>query len=160
MQGRGLGRRRRYPPPYPPYPPYMPFPYPPSMMPPSSPLMTRRTTQRAGVKPGVLRVAVACVGRGGLDDYVSMQFGRAPAFTIVDLEGGQVKNVVVEPNQYMYQPHGVGIAVAQHMANRGVQVIIAGRFGPNATSVLQSVGIKMVTVPPNTRVKDALRFIS
>ncbi|MCS7385221.1 MAG: hypothetical protein NDF55_00580 [archaeon GB-1867-005] len=146
----GRGRRRGY--------PFMPYQLPPPMMPlfPTA----RTTAQRPRVKSGMLRVAVACIGRGGLDDFVSMQFGRAPAFTIIDLEEGQVKNVAVEPNQYIYQPHGVGIAVSQYLANKGVQVVIAGRFGPNASSVLQSLGIRMVTVPPNIKVKDALRYVS
>ena len=145
-------RRRRPPYPYPPFIPPPPYPYSPQ------PQITlpKRTTR----EPGAIRVAIACQGRGGLDDFVSMRFGRAPTFTIVDIEDSEIKNVRVEPNRFIYQPHGVGVAVAQFMTNIGVNIAVAGRFGPNAMQVLQSLGIKLITVPPNITVKEALRQIS
>lgn len=143
-----IGRRRSSHPFLAPPPPYPYFPQPQVTLP--------KRTKR---EPGVIRVAVACQGRGGLDDFVSMRFGRAPTFTIIDIEDSKIKNVRIEPNRFIYQPHGVGIAVAQFMTNIGVNVVVAGRFGPNAMQVLQSLGIKLITVPSNTTVRKALRQI-
>ncbi len=154
--GYGYGRRWRrrlyyqYPPqPYPPYPPppmYPPTPYPQQAIKPQ-------------LRSGALRIAVACEGRGGLNDIVSMRFGRAPTFTIIDVQNGQIKNVVVEPNPYINQPHGVGIAISQYMASKGVNIAVAGRFGPNAMQILQSLGIRALQVPPGIRVRDVLRYL-
>ncbi len=152
-ESRGYGRRRMlyaYPPPPPMYPPPM---YPSPMQPPAYQLAPRQ------LRAGRIKVAVACEGRGGLDDLVSMRFGRAPTFTILEVEAGQIKNVSVEYNPYVNQPHGVGIAISQYFASKGVNVAVAGRFGPNAMQVLQSLGIRVVQVPPGIRVRDVLRYL-
>ncbi|RLF16366.1 MAG: dinitrogenase iron-molybdenum cofactor biosynthesis protein [Thermoprotei archaeon] len=105
---------------------------------------------------GRLRVAVASQGQGGLDDVVSPVFGRCPTFTVVDVEGGEIKGVQVIPNQAMYAPHGAGIAAVQTLANLGVKIILAGRFGPWASQATMQFGIQTLTVPPGIKVRDAV----
>ena len=87
---------------------------------------------------------------------VSPIFGRAPSFTIVEIEEKKIKNVKVLPNQLLSSPSGVGIAAAQMLANEGVKYILAGRLGPNASSVANQFGMQAITVPPGTKVKDAI----
>ncbi len=144
--GRGMGSGvgpYPYGPPYPPMAP--PMPYPPQQMPkPSLP-----TTGR-------FKVGVASQGPGGLDDMVSPIFGRCPSFTIIEIEGKDIKNVKMVPNQFVSAPRGVGIAVVQMLANEGVKFILAGRFGPWASSTSSQFGIQMIMVPPGVRIRDAI----
>ena len=125
-------------------PPYPPAPYPPQPIPKPSP------------PPGRFKVAVASQGQGGLDDVVSPIFGRCPAFTVVEVEGKEIKGVKVLPNQFISAPRGVGIAVVQMLANEGVRYIVAGRFGPWASTASGQFGIQLVMVPPGIRVRDAI----
>ncbi|MDI6819614.1 MAG: NifB/NifX family molybdenum-iron cluster-binding protein [Candidatus Hodarchaeaceae archaeon] len=146
--GRGMGRGGRMmgPSPYgPAYPPMIPpTPYPPQMPKPSPP------------PTGRFKVGVASQGPGGLDDMVSPIFGRCPSFTIVEIEGREIKNVKVIPNQFVSTPRGVGIAVVQMLASEGVKFILAGRFGPWASSTSSQFDIQMVMVPPGVRIRDAI----
>ncbi|HIH72402.1 MAG: hypothetical protein PWP49_1641 [Thermococcaceae archaeon] len=103
-----------------------------------------------------MRIAVATV-EGGLDDFVNQHFGRTPTFTIVDVENGEVKNVKVVPNPGASAPRGAGVQAAQFCIDEGVDVVIAGQFGPNSAQVLQASGIKFVSAPPTMRVEDAVR---
>ena len=148
--GRGMGRGRGRgmgPSPYgPAYPPMAPVtPYLPQQMPKPSPPST-----------GHFKVGVASQGPGGLDDMVSPMFGRCPSFTLVEVEDKAIKGVKVLPNQYVLSPSGVGIAVAQMLANKGVRYIMAGRFGPNVSAVASQFGIQMTMVPPGVKIKDAI----
>ena len=105
---------------------------------------------------GAVRVAVATQGRGGLDDLVSPVFGRCPTFTVVDVEGGEIKGVQVVPNQAAQAAHGAGIAAVQALANLGVKVALAGRFGPWAQQAMMQFGIQAIMVPPGITVRDAV----
>ena len=132
--GYGRGRRRGVGPggtgPYGPPPPYPP-PQQPFRMP-----------------TGAFKVAVATEGPGGLDDIVSPRFGRCPTFTIITIEGGNIKDVRTVQNQAAFAAHGAGIAAVQTLANQGVKVIVAGRFGPWASQASMQFGMQMVMVPP------------
>lgn len=140
-------RRLLYPPPYGPPPQY----------PPTRP--TRPTVPPPAM--GRLKVAIASQGQGGLDDVVSPMFGRCPTFTIVDIENGEIKGVDAVPNQAAHAMHGAGIAAVQTLANLGVNAILAGRFGPNASAVCNQSGIQMIPVQPGTKIRDAVQsFIS
>jgi predicted Fe-Mo cluster-binding NifX family protein len=142
--GRGMGGGRGlYGSPYPPTAPPMPYPPQQQPMPPAPPT-------------GPFKVGVASQGPGGLDDIVSPIFGRCPNFTVVEVEEKNIKNVKVVPNQFASASRGVGIAVAQTLANEGVKFILAGRFGPWASSTSAQFGIQMVMVPPGVRIRDAI----
>ncbi len=105
---------------------------------------------------GTFKVAIATEGPGGLDGMVSPRFGRCPAFTIVTIEGGNIRDVKVVQNQAAFAARGAGIAAVQALANEGVKVIVAGRFGPWASQASMQFGMQMVMVPPGIRVRDAI----
>ena len=105
---------------------------------------------------GTFKVAVATEGPGGLDGMVSPRFGRCPAFTIVTIEGGNIRDVKVIQNQAAFAARGAGIAAVQALANESVKVIVAGRFGPWASQASIQFGMQMVMVPPGIRVRDAI----
>jgi len=104
------------------------------------------------------KVAVATAS-GGLDDVVSQMFARSPTFTLVEIRKGKIVDVKVISNKYVNNPSGVAIAVSQMLANLGVNVVIAGNFGPNAYRVLSQLGIKALTVPPGTKVREAVNSV-
>ena len=100
-----------------------------------------------------MKILVA-TNMGGLDDNVSMVFARAPTFTIIETDGKEIKNVDVIPNQFANAVHGAGIQVGQYVASMGVNVAIAGNFGPNVSSILSQSGIQIVTA--QGRVRDVV----
>jgi len=138
-RGSGYGRRRGY----------MPSGAPPTPY-------TAQQPQPLKLPAGSFKVAIACEGNGGLDDIVSPRFGRCPTFTIVTIENNMVKNVEVMPNQAAYAARGAGVAAVQSLANKGVKIILAGRFGPWASSTSAQFGIQISIVQPGIRVKEAV----
>jgi len=111
--------------------------------------------------PARFKIAVASQGQGGLDDVVSPMFGRCPTFTVVDVEKGEIRGVNVIPNQAASAMHGAGIAAVQTLASVGVNVVIAGRFGPNAYTACNQAGIRMVEAQPSITIRDAIQsFVS
>jgi predicted Fe-Mo cluster-binding NifX family protein len=120
------------------------------------PLPYQPSQQPFQMPAGTFKVAVATEGLDGLDDIVSSRFGRCPTFTIVTIEGSNIKDVKTIENQAALVPHGAGVAAVQALTNEEVKVIVAGRFGPWASQASIQFGIQMVIVPPGTRVKDAI----
>ncbi|MBW2095099.1 MAG: dinitrogenase iron-molybdenum cofactor biosynthesis protein, partial [Deltaproteobacteria bacterium] len=45
------------------------------------------------------RIAIPSMGPGGLDGQRSGHFGHCDVFTLVDVEGGEIKAVTTIPNQ-------------------------------------------------------------
>lgn len=88
-----------------------------------------------------MKVAVSSTGPD-LEATVSPRFGRCPYFVIV--ETATMSHEAIS-NTSAGNPSGAGIAAAQEVANRGVDAVLSGRFGPNASQVLSQVGIRMVT---------------
>lgn len=104
-----------------------------------------------------MKILVATQSKGGLEDLVSLVFGRAPTFTIVEVEKEKIKKTEVHTNTAARGFRGVGIQAAQFAANKGVDIIIAGNIGPYASSVLAQIGIDVVTGFVGMKVKDAVQ---
>jgi predicted Fe-Mo cluster-binding NifX family protein len=96
----------------------------------------------------------AATSKGGLEDDVCQVFGRCPTFTFVDTEDKEIKNVEITPNESAGAPGGAGIQAAQMVANKGISVVIAGNYGPNAYPILNQAGIKVISIQGN--VKDVI----
>ncbi|MCD6408738.1 MAG: NifB/NifX family molybdenum-iron cluster-binding protein [Candidatus Verstraetearchaeota archaeon] len=107
--------------------------------------------------PERIRIAVMTQGSGGLDDLVSPVFARAPTITFVDVENGEIVNVAVERNPTASAPRGAGIAAVQFLISKGASVALAGQFGPWASSTASQMGIKLLSIPPGTKVRDAVQ---
>lgn len=101
------------------------------------------------------KVAVA-TQQGGLEDQISPVFGRCQTFTIVTTDGEEIRETEVIQNQHAKASSGAGIQAAGMVANKGVQVVIAGNFGPNVASVLNQSGIKMIPASDIT-VEEVIR---
>ncbi len=88
-----------------------------------------------------MKIAVAAEGKD-LDAFVSQRAGRAPYYLI--FEDKKLLEVIENP---FVASFGAGRNVATLLARKGVQVVVAGSFGPNMASILEQAGIRMVTAP-------------
>ncbi|MGQ9582511.1 MAG: NifB/NifX family molybdenum-iron cluster-binding protein [Thermoplasmatota archaeon] len=85
-----------------------------------------------------MKVALPTLGDRGLDEQVSEHFGRAPTFTIVDSETGEVR---VMPNRSEHM--GGSGKPPEHLAREGVRVMLASGMGPRAIAMFEGYGIEV-----------------
>ncbi len=88
-----------------------------------------------------MKVAVSAT-EGSPESAVDPRFGRCPYYVIMDTETMESE---VLPNTSMGAPSGAGIGAAQAVAGKGVEAVLTGSVGPNASAVLSQAGIKVVT---------------
>lgn len=84
-------------------------------------------------------IAIASSGKN-LTSPVDPRFGRCPYFLITDSKSKEFKVLENTAGQAF---RGAGITAAQMIANKGIKVVIAGNFGPNAVNVLRASNIKI-----------------
>jgi len=94
-----------------------------------------------------MKIAVAATG-GSLDAQVSPQFGRCRYFVIVDSETMRFEAF---SNPASGSAGGAGPAAARQIADRGAQVVLAGRVGPNAEQALAAAGIRFAQASGTVR---------
>jgi len=87
------------------------------------------------------KVAFSSTGRD-LNALLDPRFGRCDFFVIVDVETDDVE---VFENEAKNASGGAGIQAAQFVANRGVDAVVSGNFGPNAFQTLQADGIEVIS---------------
>lgn len=104
-----------------------------------------------------LRIAIPTKGQGGLKDVVSDVFGRANAFTIVDVEEGAIKNVKVLKNPAVSYRHGAGPIVVKMLIDAKVNMAIAAEFGPGVSTLLDQHSVTKITVPAGTSVSESIK---
>ncbi|MBU0758079.1 MAG: hypothetical protein KKF44_08475 [Nanoarchaeota archaeon] len=88
-----------------------------------------------------MKIAVSADGES-MDSSVDMRFGRSRYFVIVEVEGSEIKGSTAVENKGGVQGHGAGIAAAEEIGELGAKVVITGNLGPNATGVLDQLGVK------------------
>ncbi len=89
-----------------------------------------------------MKIAISSDGEK-LHNKVDQRFGRCPYFLIVNIEGKEVGIFDAVQNQGAIQGHGAGIKAAEQMGELKIDAIITGALGPNATNVLNKLGIKV-----------------
>lgn len=102
------------------------------------------------------QIAVACKGLGGLDDDVSEVFGRSPCFALVNIGKGRIRKVKTIKNTAADRSHGAGPLICTRLSKLGVDVVVAGNFGPTVSDILREAEIEYVAVPAGTKVRDAV----
>jgi len=85
------------------------------------------------------RIAVPSVGSGGLDGQRSQHFGHCDAFTLVDVENGEISNVTVVSNQE-HQEGGCMVPVIA-LSNLKVNALVVGGIGPRPLMGFNEVNI-------------------
>jgi predicted Fe-Mo cluster-binding NifX family protein len=81
-----------------------------------------------------MRIAISTDG-----EFVSTHFGRCPSFTIVEIEGSEIKNKEVINNP----GHHPGF-IPEFLHKKGVDCIIAGGMGRKATGFFNQYGIETI----------------
>ncbi len=108
----------------------------------------------------MVRVGIAVEQGEGLDAITASRFGRAPAFVIVDIsESGGIKHVKTIRNNALTYGGGVGVRIAKMLAEEGCEVVAGPAFGPNASAMLSTLGMRPVIIPPGMKVRDATKLI-
>lgn len=92
-----------------------------------------------------MKIAISTDG-----DFVSAHFGRCPAFTIVEIENGRIKNMQAIANP----GHSPGF-IPRFLHERGVSCILAGGMGPRASGFFEELGMQAI-VGVSGRVKDVI----
>ena len=87
-------------------------------------------------------LAIPSMAPGGLDASVSAHFGHCDLYTLVKIAEGQVQEIAILPNV----PHQQGgcMAPVNHLAQNGVQVLIAGGMGMRPLMGFNQVGISVL----------------
>ncbi|AEB67512.1 MULTISPECIES: NifB/NifX family molybdenum-iron cluster-binding protein [Methanothrix] len=97
-----------------------------------------------------MKICVPTMGNSGLDEAICQHFGRAPTFTVVDLNDNEI---CVLPNVSEHMG-GTGLPTETIFAE-GVQVLIVGGLGPKAVMAFSEAGIDVFVGATGT-VKDAI----
>ena len=106
---------------------------------------------------GKLRIAIATKGREGLEDVVSEVFGRANAFTVIDIEEGEIKDVKILDNPAVAYKHGAGPIVVKMLIDSGVNMVLATELGPGASALLEQHNVTHIAVKPGISIKESIR---
>lgn len=85
-----------------------------------------------------MKIGVAATG-GSLDAEVSPQFGRCPWFVVVDVDSLRFEAF---QNASGSAAGGAGPAAVKEVVARGAELVLAGRFGPNAQQALEAAGVR------------------
>jgi len=97
-----------------------------------------------------MKVCIPTMGNGGMNETVSQHFGRAPTFTIVNVDGGEVQ-VILNNGEHM----GGSVLPTDILRDRGIQVMIVGGLGPKAIQAFAEQCMEVFVGATGT-VKDAL----
>ena len=100
-----------------------------------------------------MKIAIASEGDKE-DSQVSTVSGRAPYYLIFEDEN----LVEAVKNPFAMGGGGAGFGTAQMLANKGVEVVVSGKFGPNMSSSLQSKGVKAIEMQGLTA-KEAVKKV-
>ena len=84
-----------------------------------------------------MRVVVSSQGEN-LDAPASPVFGRCPTYVFVDSE---TMDFEAMPNPASTLGSGAGVLAAKFVVKQGAEVVLTGNLGPNASDVLQAVGV-------------------
>ncbi len=102
-----------------------------------------------------MKIAIS-VFSDSLEGEVNPVFGRCPGYIIVETGDKEIKSHSFIQNQAANAATGAGIAAAQTVVGQGVQAVISGNIGPNASMVLQQSEIKIYQAHGLT-VKDSIQ---
>lgn len=85
-----------------------------------------------------MRVGFPTAADPDLETTVSQHFGRAPTYTVVDLEAGTLESVENDGHQFGGSRHPPEI-----VADLGVDVVVAGDIGRGAVTRFEQRGIEV-----------------
>jgi len=104
-----------------------------------------------------MKLAIPSIGRGGKRSRVSDVFAKAPYFTFVEIQGGEMSGATVRENEASGMKQGAGPVVTKNLKDSGVDIVVAGEIGPGAKTLIEIGGIELFTVEPGIVVSEAVR---
>ena len=99
-----------------------------------------------------MKIAVTASNDQGLEAKIDSRFGRAPYFTIVDVDTMEAS---VIDNSASNAASGAGVSAAQTVSDEGVTGVISGNFGPKAFDSLKAGDLKLYSFTDGT-VQEAI----
>ena len=99
-------------------------------------------------------VAIPSTHPGGLEAPLGAHFGHCDLYTLVKIAEGKVLEVATLPNVAHQQ--GGCMAPVNHLAQNGVQILIAGGMGLRPLMGFQQVGIQVLFGNGAQTVREAL----
>ncbi len=88
-----------------------------------------------------MRIAISSNGEN-IESLIDQRFGRCKYFIILDTENKNIIKTDAVINKGAEQGHGAGIKAAEQLGELGVNIVLTGDLGPNATAVLEKLKIK------------------
>jgi len=88
-------------------------------------------------------------------DVVSARFARAPSYVVFEVTEEGASVVEEGENPAAGAPRGAGRNAAALAASKGVDAVVAGRFGPNAVAALRAQGVRPLVAEPGTPAEEA-----
>ncbi len=99
-----------------------------------------------------MKIAITATGNGWTET-MDERFGRAKGFFVCDTENDETS--YIDNLKNVNAGHGAGTSTAQAVVDSGVKVVISGRVGPKAGSVLKAGGVKVFVCGDSPTIKDA-----
>jgi len=99
-------------------------------------------------------ICIPTIDEGGLLSDISMHFGKAPYFTFITFEDGEIKNIDVIESFGKHK--GGSKTPAEIILSSKADVLISGNLGSKAVSMLRDSGIEVFS-GASGKVKDALK---
>ena len=106
------------------------------------------------------RIAVPIVQDKGLASLVSLHFGNAPYFILLDIKEGQILDFYVRANEGSKLIHKKGIQAANLLIKENVDVALAGAIGEGPFHMLGDNLIQVYTLPKSMEIKEAVRLMT
>jgi predicted Fe-Mo cluster-binding NifX family protein len=100
------------------------------------------------------RIAVPSMDAGGLEGQRSGHFGHCDAFTLVDVEGGEIKQVTTIPNQSHVQ--GGCMVPVNLLSEHKVNALIVGGIGMRPLMGFKQVHINVYYDDSQTGIKPVV----
>jgi predicted Fe-Mo cluster-binding NifX family protein len=100
------------------------------------------------------RIAVPSMESGGLDGQRAGHFGHCDVFTLVDVEGGEIKQVTTISNQSHVQ--GGCMVPVNLLAEHKVNALIVGGIGMRPLMGFRQVGIDVYYDVTRTEIKPVV----
>lgn len=97
-----------------------------------------------------MKIAIAATGKTKNDD-ISDRAGRAPFYLIFN-DSGELLEVIDNP--FSFGGGGAGFSVAKMLADKNVNIVVAGKFGQKITGALDDRGLKYYEI--KGKISDAL----
>ncbi len=93
-----------------------------------------------------MRIAISAGGKEPAS-LLDTRFGRCAFYAIYDNEKEEWSFL---PNPGILEGSGAGVRAAQFLLEQNVDVLLTGNLGPNASSILDSAGLKVFALPEVT----------